>query len=120
MHVLKNVGLIVHAPVQYETRMSEVERKNQQWNPKYLHALVSVQEAEEGKDEDGVLNGVKKLLKEERKHYGERHEERMKTMEQTIAQMEATIQAMNANQKQMEEKINSQLMTILQAVRPQK
>ena len=107
--------------------MSEVERKNQQWNPQYLHALVPVEEAEEGKDEDGVLNGVKKLLKEERKHYGERHEERMKTMEQTIEQMnanqkqmEATIQAMNANQKQMEEKINSQLTTILQAVRPQK
>ena len=89
--------------------MSEVERKNQQWNPKYLHALVPVEEAEEGKDEDGVLNGVKKLLKEERKM----HEERMKKMEQTIEQM-------NANQKQMEEKINSQLMTILQAVRPQK
>ena len=89
--------------------MSEVERKNQQWHPKYLHALVPVEEAEEGKDEDGVLNGVKKLLKEERKM----HEERMKKMEQTIEQM-------NANQKQMEEKINSQLMTILQAVRPQK
>ena len=81
--------------------MSEVERKNQQWHPKYLHALVPVEEAEEGKDEDGVLNGVKKLLKDERK----RHEERMKKMEQTIEQM-------NANQKQMEEKINSQLMTI--------
>ena len=89
--------------------MSKVERKNQQWHPKYLHALVPVEEAEEGKDEDGVLNGVKKLLKEERK----RHEDRMKKMEQTIDQM-------NANQKQMEEKINSQLMTILQAVRPQK
>ena len=51
----------------FERMMSSKERNNPQWHPKYLHALVPADEVEEVTDEDGVLNGVKKLLAVERK-----------------------------------------------------
>ena len=46
--------------LQFERVMSKAERKNPQYHPKYLHALVAADEVEDelGAEEAGVINGV--------------------------------------------------------------
>ena len=84
--------------LQFERVMSTAERENPQYHPKYLHALVAVDEVEDelGAEEAGVINGVKRLLVEKlgKNSLGDKVEE-----------MQTAIRANDQKVEKIEEKV---------------
>ena len=93
--------------LQYERLMSEADRNNKQWHPKYLHVLVPADELEEevGPDEAGVINGVKRLLLTNAKSGG--------SLESKIDKKVANIQARVG---QLESKMEKKVSTVEEKV----
>jgi len=91
--------------LQFERVMSKAERKNPQYHPKYLHALVAADEVEDelGAEEAGVINGVKRLLVEKlgKNSLGDKVEE----MREISHEMQTAIRANDQKVEKIEEKV---------------
>eukprot|EP01047_Picozoa_sp_COSAG01_P009058 COSAG01_NODE_367_length_18064_cov_23.990315_2_plen_1367_part_00 len=93
--------------LQYERLMSEADRNNKQWHPRYLHALVPADELEEevGPDEAGVINGVKRLLLTNAKSGG--------SLE---SKMDKKVEGIQARVGQLESKMEKKVSTVEEKV----
>ena len=113
--------------LEYEHRMSEKQRNNKQWHPRYLHVLLPADEMGEDSEEDGVISGVKRQLALDKQASGAKLDamkERMQGQDAKLQVLETkmdTIQAEMKGQQQTLEEVTAlvkDMHAVLAAHRP--
>jgi phosphatidate phosphatase APP1 len=108
LQTLKNRAQLI---LEYEKNMSQDQLKSDELHPRYLHVLVprfSIDD-EHNEKEAGVINGVKRMLKEQKEQDAD-----MEQLKKDVSEMSAK---MDAKMDAMQVDMTSKLEALLQAVK---